>query len=372
MKRIGVIINPIAGMGGPVGLKGSDGEAILRKAMELGAKPESPNRAIETLKIISTMKDQIEVLAFPKEMGESELIEAGFKPKVIGKIKSGSTTSEDTLNAAKSMLDQGVDLLIFAGGDGTARNIYSVVKDSIPCLGIPAGVKIHSGVYAINPVSAGTAAVKFLQCNMKKTTDAEVMDLDEEEYRKGNVSAKLYGYMKVPDNTKCVQKVKVRSSSTAVSNYDIAHKIVDDMEKDVFYIIGPGTTTRSIIEVLQEKNTLIGVDVVKNKKVIINDVTEEILYNMIKGEKVKIIITAIGGQGHILGRGNQQISPRIIKEVGKENIVVVATKEKLIKLGNNPLLVDTGDSHLNEEISGFTRVIISYGEITIRKIAAYI
>ncbi|WZL71876.1 ATP-NAD kinase family protein [Clostridiaceae bacterium 35-E11] len=368
MKKLGVIVNPIAGIGGRVGLKGSDGEDILKKAIELGAKSESPDRAIDALRIISKIKGKIEIVTYPKEMGEYELIKAGFTPKVIGKISGEITTPQDTIMAAQAMIEEKVDLLIFAGGDGTARNIYNAVKDKLVTLGIPTGVKIHSGVYAINPKSAGIVALQYLENDTPQVKEAEVMDLDEEEYRSERVSAKLFGFMKIPHNEHFVQNVKARSKSEDASLNSIAHNIINNMKNDIYYIIGPGTTTRRIMEILDLRNTLIGVDIIKNRKLIANDVTENGIWNIIKDNKAQIVVTVIGGQGHIFGRGNQQISPRVIRKVGTDCITIIATKEKLLSIKHRTLLVDTGDLDLDVELIGYKQVIVGGKEVTMCKI----
>lgn len=369
MKKLGVIVNPVAGMGGRVGLKGSDGSAVLAKSIALGAKPESPNRAIEALKVISRISDQIEVITYPNEMGETEARAAGLAPTVIGSIESGNTTPEDTLNAAQQLRERNVDLLLFAGGDGTARNIYSAVGLSIPVLGIPAGVKIHSAVYAVNPRAAGEVAALYLEGKLVRIRESEVMDIDEEAFRAGVVSARLYGFMKVPEEARFVQSVKSGGAhSEAVSVQGIAAEVVANMEQDTVYIIGPGTTTRSIMERLNLPNTLLGVDVVKNKQLVANDVTESQLLKLIAGCEAKIVVTVIGGQGHIFGRGNQQLSPRVLRQVGKNNIMVIASKDKLISLGGRPLLVDTGDEELNTELSGYIRVYTGWEDSVIYKV----
>lgn len=370
MKKLGLIVNPVAGMGGRVGLKGSDGIEILKKAREMGSKPEAPNRAIQALEIIGRIKDQIEVITYPNEMGEDELRLAGFNPTVIGAIKSRETTPEDTIKAAKDMLNAGVDLILFAGGDGTARNIYSAVGNKVPTLGIPAGVKIHSGVYAINPRNAGTAATLYLEDKITSTREAEVMDIDEEEFRKGRVSAKLYGYMIIPEARSHVQSVKSRSHSEASALQGLAREIIDSMQEDTLYIIGPGTTTRSIMERLELPNTLLGVDVVMNKQLVASDVSEQKLWKLLDGKKAKIVVTAIGGQGHVFGRGNQQISPRIIKKVGKENIIIAATKNKLLSLQHRTLIVDTGELELDEKLCGYIRVVSGFRESVMYKVSS--
>jgi len=365
MKKLGFIVNPVAGMGGRVGLKGSDGADILQKARELGAKPEAPGRAVEALKVIARVKDSIEIITYPHEMGEDECRQAGFDPVVIGSITSGATTPEDTMEAAAQMAARGVDLILFAGGDGTARNIYNAVGERVPALGIPAGVKIHSGVYAVTPRGAGEVCALFLEGKLVNIREAEVMDIDEEAFRQGVVTAKLYGYLRVPEERRFVQSVKsggVRAEKEALVS--IVSDVVDQMEAnpDTYFIIGPGTTTRNIMDDLKLKNTLLGVDVVKNKQLVANDVAESQLWEIIKGQPAKIVVTIIGGQGHVFGRGNQQISPRIIREVGKSNIIIIATKEKLTALEGRPLLVDTGDEELNEQLAGYMRVTTGYGD----------
>lgn len=370
MKKLGVIVNPIAGMGGRVGLKGSDGIEILQKAREMGAEPESPRRAIEALKIIAKLKDEIEVLAYPDEMGVDECREAGLEPEVIGSIKSGETSPEDTMEAAREMAQKGVDLILFAGGDGTARNIYSAIGSKIPVLGIPAGVKIHSAVYAINPRSAGEVASLYLQGQVVNIREAEVMDIDEEAFRQGRVNAKLYGYLKVPVERR-VQSVKSGGRSEQAEVEGMAAEVVANMEKDTLYIIGPGTTTRAIMERLELPNTLLGVDVVLNRELIANDVGEKQLFNLLNqhGGNARIVVTAIGGQGHVFGRGNQQVSPRVIRLVGKNNIIVVASRDKLVALQPHPLLVDTGDPDLDQELSGYVRVVTGWEDSIMYRIS---
>lgn len=370
MKKLGVIVNPVAGMGGRVGLKGSDGIEILKKAREMGAEPESPRRAIEALKIIAKLKDEIEVLAYPDEMGADECRQAGLEPEVIGSIKSGETIPEDTIEAAREMAERGVDLILFAGGDGTARNIYTAIGPQIPVLGIPAGVKIHSAVYAINPRSAGEVASLYLQGKVVNIREAEVMDIDEEAFREGRVNARLYGYLKVPVERR-VQSVKSGARSEQAEVEGMAAEIVANMEKDTLYIIGPGTTTRAIMERLELPNTLLGVDVILNRELVASDVGEKQLFNLLDQHKGKahIVVTAIGGQGHVFGRGNQQISPRVIRLVGKNNIIVVASRDKLVALQPHPLLVDTGDPDLDQELSGYVRVVTGWQDSIMYRIS---
>lgn len=368
--KLGLIINPIAGMGGKVGLKGTDGPEILAKARNLGATEESPKKAISALRILTPIKNDIQIYTYPGYMGEIEAKEVGFNPIVLGEEKD-ITAADDTERAAKEMLENGVDLLLFAGGDGTARNIYNAVGDKVPVIGIPAGVKIHSGVYANHPKSAGEIALKYLQNEHMNVKEAEVMDIDEEAFRDGVVTARLYGYMKIPFMPELVQTQKSGGIATEEDVVKgIAEKVVELMDEnpDSYFIIGSGTTTRPIMEELGLTNTLLGIDIVKDKKLIINDANERQILDTIKDQKAKIVVTVIGGQGYIFGRGNQQLSGEVVKAVGKENIIVIATKEKLGSLGDKPLLVDTGDEEVNAVFKGYAKVIINYSSVQMHQI----
>lgn len=360
--KLGFIVNPIAGMGGRVGLKGTDGEEVLKKALELGAKPEAPKKAKMALEVLLPIKDELEIYTYPGDMGENMAKDLGFNTIVLGEVRE-NTSPKDTENAVKEMLEKNIDLLMFAGGDGTARNVYNVVGDKIPVIGIPAGVKIHSGVYASYPKAAGEVVLKFFKEELLNLKEVEVMDIDEEAFREGQVMAKLYGYMKVPFEPDLVQNQKSGGIEGEESALDgISDKIIETMEPDTYYIIGSGTSTRPIMEKLGLPNTLLGIDIVKNKKLVASDVNEQEILEHIGDSKAKIIVTVIGGQGYILGRGNQQLSAKVIKKVGKENIQIIATKRKLMDLGRKPLLVDTGDEEVNKMFSGYMKVRTSYTE----------
>jgi predicted polyphosphate/ATP-dependent NAD kinase len=368
-KRLGLIVNPVAGIGGRVGLKGSDGVEIQRKALALGAVPQSLNRAIQALERLKSV-DELEIITYPGEMGEEAARACGLEPTVIGSIKPGETTPEDTMNAAREMRRLHVDLLLFAGGDGTARDIYNAIGGELPALGIPAGVKIHSAVFGANPISAGDLAASYLRGKVSNLREAEVMDIDEEAVRQGVVSARLYGYLKVPFQRRLLQGLKTPSSPGQRAAMDaIAADVVSNMEDGWLYIIGPGTTTRAITSRLGLDKTLIGVDVVAEGKLVVADVNESQLLELLEGRKAKIVVTPIGGQGYIFGRGNQQISPKVIKKVGRENILVVSTTGKIHSLRGRPLWVDTGDRAVDEMLSGYTRVITGYEERIIYRVS---
>jgi predicted polyphosphate/ATP-dependent NAD kinase len=315
------------------------------------------------LERVQSIKHGLEVITYPGEMGEDAARACGFEPTVIGSIQSGETTPEDTMNAAREMLRLNVNLLLFAGGDGTARDIYNAIGDGLPVLGIPAGVKIHSAIYATNPMSAGDLAASYLLGKVSNLREAEVMDIDEEAVRQGVVSAKLYGCLRIPFERRLLQGLKAPSSpGEQAAMAAIAADVVSKMEDGWLYIIGPGTTTRAITSRLGLDKTLIGVDVVAEGKPVATDVNESQLLELVEGRQAKIVVTPIGGQGYIFGRGNQQISPEVIKKVGKGNIIVVSTAEKIHSLGGRPLWVDTGDQKVDRMLSGYIRVVTGYNE----------
>lgn len=363
VKKLGLIVNPIAGLGGAVGLKGTDGTTTYRKALELGAVPRAAPRAVEALRELGRL-DGLEVLTYPGFMGEDEAKEAGLSPTVVGSVVAGDTSAEDTRRAAQEMVKRAVDLILFAGGDGTARDLCSAVGDGVASLGIPAGVKMYSGVYATTPLAAGRAASRFLSGEAPNTRLGEVMDIDEEAFRRGDVQAWLYGYLSIPDDASHVQVTK--SPSHADEGEDIlaiAGEIVDSMQNGTLYILGPGTTTKGIADVLGVAKTLLGVDVILDGKLVSSDVTESQLLELLDGDRLaKIVVTAIGGQGHIFGRGNQQIGADVIRRVGKKNIVVVATRQKLGSLNRRLLMVDTGSREIDRELSGYIMVTTGRAE----------
>ena len=359
MKRLGFIVNPIAGMGGAVGLKGTDGKEILEKAVGLGAKSVAPARAETFLSTLNAIWKDFVLISGAGLMGETEAQNSGFGCKVFGE-KREQTSKQDTMETAKQIVDEGVDLLVFCGGDGTARDVLNAVDKKVPVLGVPTGVKMHSAVFAVDPKAAARITARFLSGQLP-LWEAEVMDIDEEAFRQGRVSARLHGYVLTPYEPRLIQVAKIASPMTQSdlrNQAALAVYIIEKMEEDVVYVISAGTTTRTIGDLLDEKKTLLGVDIFKNKKIVARDVNEKQILEAIKGETVKVVVTPIGGQGFIFGRGNQQISPEVIQQVGKDNIIVIATENKMKNL--KALKVDTGDPDLDASFRGKITVITDY------------
>ncbi len=368
-KRLGLIVNPMAGIGGKVGLKGSDGAEIQQKAFALGAEPEAGIRAKQALEVIGDELGGIDILTPPGDMGEKVVERLGFSPRVIGEISKGATTGEDTRLAARALLQSEVDLLMFAGGDGTARDVYQGIENQLPLIGIPAGVKIHSAVFATHPRAAGELASLYFKNGGMRMVEKEVVDLDEEAYRQGVISTRLYGFLMVPYHRRLVQNSKAPTTTSDEAQMGaIAWEVVENMQEGGLYILGPGTTTRAIAKRLGFEKTLVGVDVISRDKLIALDVNEQQLLNLTRDRETVMILTPIGGQGFLFGRGNQPISPRVIRRIGRENIQVICTTGKLHSFRGIPLLVDTGDEVLDIELSGHVSIITGYKERAVYKI----
>ncbi len=264
----------------------------------------------------------------------------------VGERKT-HTDSQDTQKIAKQLMQAHVDLLVFCGGDGTARDIQKTVDMNVPVLGVPTGVKMHSAVFAVSPQAAARVALRFLWANLP-LKETEVMDVDEQAFRAGRLSAELYGYVLTPFEPTLIQGNKMASPMTEDelrNQAAIAIYIIEEMKPETIYILGPGTTTRTITDLLDEKKTLLGVDILVNKKLVAKDVNEKQILEIIAGKPAVLIVTPIGGQGFIFGRGNQQLSSKVIWQVGLDNIVVIASKSKVSSL--HSLRVDTGDAQLD-------------------------
>lgn len=359
--HLGLIINPLAGLGGPAGLKGSDG--VAEQALALGSQPLAAERTRTALERLQAVQERLEFLTFPGPMGADLLAEMGFRYRVLGDLSDRLSNAADTRKAVEQLQDAGVALILFSGGDGTARDICAVVREGQPVLGIPAGVKIQSGVYAVSPRAAGELTARLIEGGLVRLASGEVRDIDESALREGRVTARWYGELTVPQEGGYMQQVKqggVESEELVLS--DLADWLQDSWEANVRYIFGPGSTLHGLAQNLGLETSLLGVDVIENGQVIALDVSEVQLFELVAEHPARLLVTAIGGQGHIIGRGNQQISPRVLRAVGLEHLRVVATKRKLGTLHGRPLLVDSGDVELDDAFPDVVRVWAGYKE----------
>ncbi len=348
-------------MGGSVGLKGTDGYDVLKKALNLGATPIAPQRAEAFLSELSSITENIQFIVGAGKMGENEAKNYGFPLTVVGTAKE-TTTAKDTKEVANRIQEMGADLLVFCGGDGTARDVTEIIQKDLPTIGVPTGVKMHSAVFAVAPEAAAKIAADFLMEKLP-LREVEVMDVDEDAFREGQLAARLYGYVVTPYSPTLLQGRKLSSSQNKNELYNkaaLGTYVIENMDPHVIYIIGPGTTTRTIAELLDTDKSLLGVDLFYDKHLIAKDVNENQILHFIKEHPAKIVVSPIGGQGFIFGRGNQQISPEVIRKVGIDNILVMATKQKIHRLDS--LRIDTTDSKLDKTLSGYTDVVVDYNE----------
>lgn len=359
MKKIGLIVNLIAGMGGSVGLKGTDGDAY-KKAIELGAKPTTPQRIEDTLALIN--RNDLYFWVAPDKMGENFIKKFNFKYEVASEIGK-ETNADDTKKIIREMLKEDIDLLIFVGGDGTARDVYDVLGLSTPVLGIPSGVKMFSPVFALSTY----AAAEIINNITNEVLEKEVLDIDEEDFREGKLGAKLYGYLNVPKNLNFLQSKKEPSNVSKpekISKEEIAQYISEKIESELFYILGPGTTLKTIADKIGVEKTLLGIDAVFNGELVGTDLNEKGLLEVIKKyDNIKLIVTPIGGNGFIFGRASKQFTPKVLNLIGKENVIVVATEDKVSRL--DCLRVDTGDTETNTIFKGHVKVFTGYKTETI-------
>jgi predicted polyphosphate/ATP-dependent NAD kinase len=258
------------------------------------------------------------------------------------------------------MVEKDIKILIFVGGDGTARDILDVVEMDVPVIAIPSGVKMFSSAFVVSAYAAAEMINTFGGDFIEK----EILDIDEEAFRDNRLDAKYYGTVKVPDIKALLQGKKAASNvkfNAKEKKKEVAKYIVENMKEDWVYILGPGTTLKAIADEMVAEKTLLGIDAVYNNRSIGTDINEkEILDFINEYGKAKIIVTPIGGSGYIFGRGSRQISSNILKKVGRENIIIVSTLNKVG--GLECLRIDSGDYEIDKDISGYVDVVIGYNE----------
>ncbi len=373
--KIGFVINPYAGIGGAVALKGSDGEEVVAQAMSRGAEPQAQLRATAAMQNVGVGTLDNTTLMFysaTDNMGEDVLRALNLPCEVVYQRQQPSSAA-DTKSAIRRFVERKVDLIVFAGGDGTARDVLDVLSTElnaqIPVIGIPAGVKIHSAVYALTPARAGELINLLLAGEAMSMHESQVMDLDEKAFREGRVNARCYGYLQVPVDDTRMQLIKQGGlNDEAITVQDIASDIIENMAQDTFYLIGSGSTTAEIMNQLSLPNTLLGIDIVYNQTLLASDVDETNILKTIQDYPTKLVITVIGGQGHVFGRGNQQLSPKVIRRVGRENIIIIASNEKLHSLDKRPMISDSGDAELDKQLAGLYSVVTGYQQKTLYKL----
>jgi predicted polyphosphate/ATP-dependent NAD kinase len=373
-RRLGLVVNPIAGMGGRVALKGTDGERALRVARERGAVPIAPQRAERALRRLAAGGPPLRVLAAPGTMGAELAATAGLEVETTAPAgePGRDTRPADTRNAVAEMRERGVDLLLFAGGDGTARDIVDTIGADLPLVGVPTGVKMHSGVFAATPDAAGAAASAYLRHpGPAALREAEIADVDEDAARHDRVAARLYGSALVPRQPSLMLGAKTPSTTSADAALDaLCARLAATLPRGRLTLLGPGTTTGRVLSHLGLRGTLLGVDAVRDGELLGVDLDEEGILALLDDAHDALLLSGVvGGQGSLFGRGNQQLSPRVLRRLGRDRIQVVAAADKLLHLTPPRLRVDTGDDALDAELCGYVRVHVGPGRTIVMKIS---
>ncbi len=347
MLKVGIIVNPIAGCGQFLNLKGSDSLSLKDCPRSI-----SLEKAVEFLGETGDL--DIEYFTVSGKMGEEAFRKAGVEKYSIVYSYTGECSSKDTICAAKTMMSKGVNVLVFFGGDGTARNIVDA-GFSMPVIGVPLGTKMFSSVFAISIARAVQILRTLATGGIPEFGEADVIDLNEAAYEKGEMGLSSYGNLIIPKSELMMSQSKAEYPETSAEA--IAQYIIDGMQGNVNYLIGPGSTCKSINSLLGLDSSLLGFDLVRNGSLVGKDLSEEEIFR-ISEQETRIILSPIGGQGFLLGRGNKQLSARIISNVGFKNIIVVASEEKLRYIRG--LYVDIWDSETIEKPK-FIKVLFSYG-----------
>ncbi|MEO7057638.1 MAG: NAD(+)/NADH kinase [Caldimonas sp.] len=356
--RVGLIVNAVAGVGGPTALRGSDG--VAAEALALGAEPQALARAAEALRAMHELKPQLTLITGSGSLGADAAQAAGWSSEIVYRT-SVPSSAEDSAALARRLSLMQVDLLLFAGGDGTARDVVECVGDTLPVLGIPAGVKMYSGVFATTPAAAGTLALRYLRSHLRRTRQCEVMDLDESDLRRDRIEPSLFGYASSPEDPRLLQGKKIRSpAGDSQQMQAIAASVIESMDPQRLYLIGPGSTTWAVKQGLQGQASMLGVDAYVGQRLVLKDATAAALTELTHERAAHAIVTCIGGQGHIFGRGNQQFSPEVVRRIGRRRVSVLATPAKLMSLAGRAFIADLDDAAAAAEMTGHVEVISGY------------
>ncbi|MET0885217.1 MAG: ATP-NAD kinase family protein [Mycetocola sp.] len=376
VRTLGLILNPVAGVGGPAGLKGSDGLDVQATALARGSASRSTERALRALAAIAASRPGARVITAAGAMGEDAVRLAGLSPHVVH-VGGQPSTSQDTASAAVAIAAAGASLVLFVGGDGTARDVASALPSGLPMLGVPAGVKMYSGCFAVSPSAAGALAARWIESAVP-LEDREVLDIDETSIRAGRADPRLFAMVPVPFLQGRTQARKSATPSSESAGVRLAAAgAIAVMDPYTRYLLGPGGTMMEIARQLGVPKTPLGVDVVRAGQIELADASERELLALLAPDtsgrppaSARAMVTVIGGQGFLLGRGNQQLSAAVLRALGSAPLCVVATERKLTELGGRPLLVDTGDRDLDRSLTGYTTVITGVGRASVYPVHA--
>ena len=359
MVRLGLLVNPDAGLGGRLGLKGSDGQAEYARSK--GANDRSGPRVKDTLEHFANLHREISDITWFTSEGR---MGTDWVPKniQIGDFitihqSSDITTVSDTSELVTSLIESNIDLLVYAGGDGTTRDIISALeslgKSETPVIGIPCGVKMHSGCFASSPKAGAEVLSAWLNGDLL-ISSTEVLDLDEERYRNGEWIVRLYAEAKTPASPRWMQGAKMRVEATGED--EIIEGLADHVREllitdNRLIIWGSGGTLRTISNMIGFQGTVLGIDASIGFQQIGTDLNEKQLLNLLSTHsgEVTLLLSPMGGQGFLIGRGNLQLSPDVLREIDITNVLGVVTPAKLLSVRR--LRIETGDIDLDQKFA---------------------
>jgi len=358
MPRLGLLVNPDAGLGGRLGLKGSDGQAEFARSQ--GAEDRSGPRMRAMLEHFSTIagtkSEECHWVTSDGRMG-SEWIPESISEIEFAHYSKGPTSANDTSDAISSLLASGIDLLVYAGGDGTTRDIVSALSEAgspkLPVIGVPTGVKMHSGCFASSPKAAAEVLASWIGGDLL-IASTEVLDLDEELYRQGKWVVRIYAEAMTPSSPRWMQgaKMRVEASGEGEIVEGIAEHIEETLIEDERLVLwGSGGTLRSIGEMIGFELTTLGIDATKGSQQVGTDINEKEILEILGSHEgpVTLLLSPMGGQGFLIGRGNLQLSPSVLRKVGVEGVLGIVTPSKLLTLRS--LRIETGDDDLDRDFS---------------------
>jgi len=371
MVRIGILANPDAGLGGRLGLKGSDGQAELARSK--GAEDRSGPRLASMLghfsRIHRTESSQIEWITSTGRMG-TEWIPVELEIGTISEVHQspGKTSASDTQDAVARLLENGIDLLVYSGGDGTTRDIVSSLSESktpeLPVIGVPSGVKMHSGCFASSPKAAAEVLSAWIQGDLL-VSSTEVLDLDEELYRKGKWVVRLYAEAFSPNSPRWMQGSKelIQTESEEEIIIGLSNHIEESIVDEGHLVIwGSGGTLREIGGNIGFELTTLGIDATIGSEKVGTDLAESGIIEILDSHDgpVTLLLSPMGGQGFLIGRGNLQLSPSVLSSIGVDNIMGVVTPAKLLTV--RALRIETGDDSLDQEFASkrYMKVLQGY------------
>ncbi len=368
-RRIGLIVNPDAGLGGRLGFKGSDGRAA--EARSAGAEDRSGPRMRLALERCSDRLENVEILTCSGRMGSDWI---PIKHTVVYETPE-QTSAETTRDAVSELCKSDIELLLYAGGDGTTRDIIEALPNSeLPVIGVPGGVKMHSGCFAASPNAAAEVLVAWLNGDLLLAR-TEVMDLDEEVYRQGRWSVRMYGEAMMPASPRWMQGAKMRVQAAEEEDVlealgdHINEVLVADSERLVIW--GSGGTLRTIAEGLGFEPTLLGIDATHGEQQIGTELNEESLLGLSSNHKggCTRLVSPMGWQGFLLGRGNLQLSPEVLRAIGIDAVLGVVTPAKMLTVAQ--LRIDTGDTELDAEFQAkkYLKVLQGYRTTRLLRVA---